>query len=90
MKDNSPDTAIFHFGRNNLKINESAEDIATDIMNPAISVNNEKKTVLVSGITVQNDKFDEKGKNVNSLLKHKCEVEKIVFVENSNVVNMLN
>lgn len=79
LKDNYLDTAILHFGTNNLKINESAEDIATDIMNPAISVNNEKKTVLVSGITVQNDKFDEKGKNVNSLLKQKCKVEKKVF-----------
>ena len=31
LEDNAPDTAIFHFGTNNPKNNESAEDIATDI-----------------------------------------------------------
>ena len=60
-------------------------------MNLAISVNSEKKTVVVSGITIQNDKFNGKGKNVNRLLKRRCEVEKIVFVNNSNTtVRMLN
>ena len=82
---------IIHFGTNNLKNNESAEDIATDIMNLAISVKNEKKTVVVSGITVRNDKFNDKGKSVNPLLKLICKVEKVVFVDNSNItVSMLN
>ena len=75
-EDNSPDTAILHFGTNNLKNNESVEDIATDIMNLNISVKNEKKTVVVFGITVRNNKFNDKGKNVSSLLKRKCEVKK--------------
>ena len=81
-----------HFGKNNLKNNESAEHIATDIMNLAISVKNEKKTVVVSGISVRNDKFNDKGENVNPLLKRICKVEKIVFVDNSDitVVSMLN
>ena len=30
LEDNSPDTAILRFGTNNLKNNESAEDIETD------------------------------------------------------------
>ena len=62
---------------NNLKNNESAQDIATDLMNLAISVKNEKKTVVVSGITVRNDRFNDKEKNANRLLKRRCEVEKI-------------
>ena len=32
LEDNSPDTAILHFGTNNLKNNESVEHIATGIM----------------------------------------------------------
>ena len=68
LEDNSPDTAILHFGTNNLKNNKSAEDIATDIMNFAISAKNEKKTE-VFGITVRNEKFNDRGKIVNSLLK---------------------
>ena len=57
LEDNSPDTAVLHFGTNNLKNNENAENIATDILNLAISVKNEKKTLVVSGITVRNDKL---------------------------------
>ena len=62
---------------NNLKNNESAQDIATDLMNLAISVKNEKKTVVVSGITVRNDRFNDKEKNANRLLKRRFEMEKI-------------
>ena len=91
LEDNPPDTAIIRSGTNNLKNNESAEDIATDIMNLAMSVKNEEKTVVVSGITVRNDKFNDKVKNVNHLRKRRCEVEKIFFVDNSNItVSMLN
>ena len=91
LEDNSPDTVILHFGTNNLKNNENAEDIATDIMNLAISVKKQKKTVVVSGITFRNDKFNDKGKNIDSLLKRKCEEEKIVFVDKANItVSMLN
>ena len=60
LEDNSPDTTIIHFKTNNLKNNESAEDIRTGIMDLAISVKNEKKTAAVSGITVRNDKFKTK------------------------------
>ena len=65
--DNSPHTAIFHFGMNNLRNNERAEDIVTDVMNLAISVKNGKKIVVASGITVGNDKINDKGKNVSGL-----------------------
>lgn len=84
LEDNSPNTAILHFGNSNLKNNESAEDITTDIINVAISVATKKitKTVVVTGKTVRNDKCNDKGKNVHSLLRRNCEVEKIVFVDN--------
>ena len=39
------------------------------------SVKNETKTVVVSGITVRNDKFNGKRKNVNRLVKWRCEVQ---------------
>ena len=85
LEDNSPDTTIIHFGTNNLNNNESAEDIETTSCVYWVSVKNEKKTGLVSGITVRNDKFNDKGKNVNRLLKRRFEVEKIVFVDTSNI-----
>ena len=60
-------------------------------MDVAISIRNEKINVLVSGLTIRNDRLNEKGKNVNSLLKRKCDEEKICFVDNTNSdVGMLN
>ena len=91
LEDNSPDSIILHVGTNNLKNKESVEDIANDIMDIAIFIRNEKTNVFVSGLTVRNDRLNDKGKNVNSLLKRRCDEEKICFVDNTNInVGMLN
>ena len=80
-----------HIGTNNLKNKESVEDIANDIMDVAIFIRNEKTNVFASGLTVRNDRLNDKGKNVDSLLKRKCDEEKICFVNNTNInVGMLN
>ena len=47
--------------------------------------------VFVSGLTVRNDRMNGKRKNVNSLLKGKCDGEKICFVDKANInVGVLN
>ena len=51
----------------------------------AIFIRNEKTNVFVSGLTVRNDRLNDKGKNVNSLLKRRCDEEKICFVDNTNI-----
>ena len=43
LEGNSPDTAILYFRTNNLKNNENAKDIATDIMNLEISIKQKRK-----------------------------------------------
>ena len=60
-------------------------------MDVAIFIRNEKTNIFVSGLTVLNDRWNDKGKNVNSLLKRRCEEEKICFVDNTKInVGMLN
>ena len=76
---------ILHIGTNNLKNKESVEDIANDIMDVAIFIRNEKTNVFASGLTFRNDRLNNKGKNVNSLLKRRCDEEKICFVDNTNI-----
>ena len=50
-----------------------------------------KTSVFASVLTVRNDRLNNKGKNVNSLLKRRCDEEKICFVDNTNInVGMLN
>ena len=91
LEDNSPDSVILHVGTSNLKNKESVEDIANDVMNMAIFIRNEKTNVFVSGLIVRNDRLNDKGKSVNSLLKRRCDEEKICFVDNTNInVGMLN
>ena len=60
-------------------------------MDVAIFIRNEKTNIFVSGLTVLNDRWNNKEKNVNSLLKRRCDEEKICFVDNTNInVGMLN
>ena len=76
LEDNSPDSIILHVGTNNLKNKESVEDVANNIMDVAKFIRNEKINVFVSGLTIRNDRLNDKGKHVNSLLKHRCDKEK--------------
>ena len=46
LEDNSPDSIMLHVGTNNLKNEESAEDIANDIMDVAIIIRDEKKQYI--------------------------------------------
>lgn len=62
----------------------SATSCIITIMNLAISVKKKKKTVVISDLTVRNDKFNDKRKNINILLKCKCKEGKYFF-DNSNV-----
>ena len=73
LEDNSPDSIILHVETSNLKNKESIEDIAYDIMDVAISITNENTNVFRSGLTVRNDRLNDKRKNVNNLLKRRCD-----------------
>ena len=85
LEDNSPDSIKLLVETNNLTNKEYVEDIANDIMDLAVSIRNEKTNVFVSGLTVQSDRLNDEGKNVNSLLKRKCDKEKICFVDNTYI-----
>ena len=91
LEDSSPYWHILHVGTNNLKNKKSAGDIANDIINLEISIRNQKNNVFVSDVTIQNDRLNNKSKNVTSSLQRKCDEEKICFVDNTNInVIMIN
>ena len=56
-------------------------------MSLAISVKNEKNTIVVSGITIRFDKFNDKGKQVNSLLEQKCDVGKYFLLTTQTLLS---
>ena len=48
-------------------------------MDIAIFIRNEKPNVFLPGLTVRNDRLNDKEKSVNSLLKRRCDKEKYVL-----------
>ena len=44
-----------------------------------------KKTLFISGLTVRNDKYDRKRKEVNVILKKKCNDKNLSFIGNGNI-----
>ena len=91
LEDESRDTIPLHHGRNNLRSEESPEKIASNIINVDFFAKNEKEIVYVSGLTVRNNKYDRKRKEVKVILKKKCNDENLSFIDNGNInPRMLN
>ena len=65
LEDESPDTLLLHHVTIDPRSQELAEKIVNDIINVALSAKNKKNTVYVSGLTVKNDKYDRKGKEIS-------------------------
>ena len=72
LEDESPDAILLHNGTNDIRSEELAEKIGSNIINVALSVKNIKNTVYVPGLTIRNDKYHRKRKEVNVILKKKC------------------
>ena len=74
-----------HHGTNDLRSEESAEKIASNIINVALSLLKIKDTLYVSGFTVRNDKYHRKEKEFNVILKKKSNDKNLNFVDNGNI-----
>ena len=95
LEGGSPDlllhiTILLHHGTSDIRSEESAEKIASNI-NVTLSAKNFKKDVYVSGLTVRNDKYDGKGKEIKAILKKKINDKNLSFTDNGNInPRMLN
>ena len=63
--DCSPEVIILDHVTNDLSQNASADDITSKIVTLGRSVKTEYNQVYISRLTVKNDKWEEKGKQVN-------------------------
>ena len=91
LEDTSPDFIILHHGTNDLNGNSTSEEIADKILNLAASIKTSKNQVFVSGLVIKKDKLNKKGNEVNTLLKNKCGIRQISFIDNKNIsLGMLN
>ena len=82
LEDTSPDFIILH---------HSTNDLNSKILNSAASIKTSKNQVFVSGLVIREDKLNKKGNELNELLKNKCGIRHLSFIDNKNIsLGMLN
>ena len=81
---NKPERIIIHCGTNDLK-NSTPQSIAKNILSLAKSSQQENNTVLVSSIVPRNDHLDKKGKEVNIILKKRCNEMNLAYISHGNI-----
>ena len=91
LEDTFPDFIILHHCTNDLNSNSTSEEIAAKILNLAALIKTSKNQVFVSGLVIRKDKLNKKSNEVNELLKNKCGIRQLSFIDNKNVsLGMLN
>ena len=77
---NKPDVILLHVGTNNLRTDNTPEDISNDIINLAMTSITSENHIIISGIVGRNDALNNKATEVNNLLKSKCDVNHFSFL----------
>ena len=54
-------------------------------MNLAASIKTSNNKVFVSGLVIRKDKLNKKGNEVNELLKNKCGIRQLSFIDDKNI-----
>ena len=81
----SPDMYVMHVGSNDLQSIKTPEEISDEIMELAKDIKTEENDIIISGITIRQDQYNEKGFQVNEQLKVKCSKFSFGFVDNTNI-----
>ena len=81
----NPNLYILHVGTNDLRESKSAEKIADEIVDLAVTLKNEKNEVTVSGICPREDNLNDKARNVNENLAWRCHRQKLGFIEHEQL-----
>ena len=81
------DLYILHISSNNLRSEATPEVIANEIINLAKFIKSDGNDVMISSIVERSDnvKLNDKGKQVNILLKKLCASINFIYIDNSNI-----
>ena len=82
-----PDLIILHAGSNDLRSDKTANNIASDVMKLALEMKSDKNDVMISSLVFRDDNpgLNNKGMDVNLILKAECEQYNFLFIDNSNI-----
>ena len=81
-----PDCVILHVGTNDLSTQLTDAEISTNIINLALELKTDNNAVIVSSLTLRNDKHGHRIDPINQLVKENCNSRNIGFIDNSNIM----
>ena len=84
-KSRSPENIVLYFDTNDLKKENSANEISNDIIEVALLSKSDNNNVLVSGKIPRSGKLNAKAIKVNRHLKNECRKRNVCFISNSNI-----
>ena len=83
----NPDLIIVHVGTNDLKSEQTSEEIAVNVLNLVKEIKTTTNEVMISSITTRKDKLNAKGKKVNVQLKSLCSKNSIGYIDNNLITD---
>ena len=83
----NPEVIIYHAGTNSLRTEDEPRQIVNDIITETKGMKSESNEIFISSIVTRNDKYNDKGSEVNELLKLQCSKLDLGYIDNSNITN---
>ena len=80
-----PQMFIIHAGANDIRSTKTSENIASELIELGLDLKTDVNQVIISGLTNRNDRWNDKGMQVNHILISKCVDAEIGFIDNSNI-----
>ena len=84
-QEKQPAQIIIDIGTNDLSGNKNSEEIAKEIVEFANSIKTSENNVVISSIVSRKDQFNNKVKEVNEILKDKCEEHNLQLIQHHNI-----
>ena len=81
----NPENIVLHCGKNDLKKEDSTNEISNGIIEVALLCKSDNNNALVFGIIPRSDKLNAKAIEVIRHLKNECRKRNICFISDSNI-----
>ena len=90
VRDFNPDHIIIHCGTNDLSFERTASQIASSIIELALSLKSKDNKISIFFIIPRNDNLSNKASEVNSRLVHMCAERNIPYIDHTNSIKPEN
>ena len=81
----NPRRIVLHCGTNDISNGTAPTEVDKEIVNLATSLKRNENEVFASSLVARGDRCNERVRQVNNILKVKCNREGLPFIDNSNI-----